>query len=291
MPISKLEEKFELAKKTLIEFDREDVIKENTTERGTAEEKSIKKTTESREIVVFSDVSLERYHKFLEERKRFNVYVRLIKGKVIAYEMPSPPHSILTGEFCCIIKSWSNRLFILNDMDITVGNNSEYCVDIAVIPKRVPRHEPGHVPLPRMIVEIFSRREDGTAAMVVILYIRNNLIPNPALNRPNPRPNTPAMISVRNTIPNLVISFGTAPSIPNDIACTAAGMPGYQISIASNLLFHGSPGGVPQGTPNNFTIDLGEAVKLHNAMLKFDYDTTVETISTLAGVLTTFSLA
>lgn len=114
--------------------------------------------------------------------------------------------------------------------------------------------------------------------MVAMLYLRNNQIPNLALNRPNPPPNTPAMI-ICNTIPNLVISFGTAPLHepsnfiintgiqnnkitglfnPNDVVCTAAGLPGYQITIPSNLLFNGFPGGVPQGTPNNFTIDLWE---------------------------------
>src|SRR6266496_4264823 len=33
-------------------------------------------------------------------------------------------------------------------------------------------------------------------------------------------------------------------------------MPNYQINIPQNLLFHGFPGGVPQGTPNHLTIDL-----------------------------------
>lgn len=148
MPISNLEEKFELARKTLLEFDRKNIIKESTTEEGSAEK------TESSEIVVFSDVSLESYHKFLGERRRFNVYVRLIKGKVIAYEMPSPPHSIATGELNFMIKSWSNRLNVLSELDITVGNNSEYCADIAVEPKQVPPPGPGHVPQPRMIVEV-----------------------------------------------------------------------------------------------------------------------------------------
>ncbi|GES81843.1 hypothetical protein GLOIN_2v1475899 [Rhizophagus clarus] len=44
----------------------------------------------------------------------------------------------------------------------------------------------------------------------------------------------------------------------NDIACTNPGMQNYQINIPSNLLFYDFPGGVPQGTPNNFNIDLWE---------------------------------
>ena len=38
MPISNIEEKFELARNTLLEFDRKDIIKENSTEEVTAEE-------------------------------------------------------------------------------------------------------------------------------------------------------------------------------------------------------------------------------------------------------------
>ncbi|PKY36134.1 hypothetical protein RhiirB3_458105 [Rhizophagus irregularis] len=109
--------------------------------------------------------------------------------------------------------------------------------------------------------------------MVAMIYLRDNQIPGQT------RPNA-SMITVQNTQPTLVISFGTAPlhqeSIdiinstgiqnyrfigflqPEDIACTNAGMPNYQIDIPSNLLFNGFPGGVPQGTPNNLNIDLWE---------------------------------
>src|SRR5256885_1708565 len=95
------------------------------------------------------------------------------------------------------------------------------------------------------------------------------------LFRPNVR-----MTTIQNTIPNLIISFGTAPLQqesrdiinstgirsyritgllqPDDTACTNPGMQNYQIDIPSNLLFNSFPGGVPQGTPNNFTIDLWE---------------------------------
>ncbi|CAG8784364.1 3447_t:CDS:1, partial [Racocetra persica] len=129
-----------------------------------------------------------------------------------------------------------------------------------------------------LAIKIFDRRQDSTAAMLAILYLRNNQVPNPALNGPNPPPNTPPMITLANTTPNLAISFGTAPLnkqstafINNtgisagrltgflqrtDIACTAAGMPNYQTTIPANLLF--MPRVVPAGVPNNFTIDLWE---------------------------------
>jgi hypothetical protein len=62
-----------------------------------------------------------------------------------------------------------------------------------------------------LAIKIFSRRQDSTAAMLAILNLRNNQVPNPALNVPNPPPNTPPMITMANTTPNLAISFGTAP--------------------------------------------------------------------------------
>lgn len=308
MSISNLEANFVLARNALLEFDKKDFIRENSTEEVTAEE------TEPRDIVIFNDVSLERYRKFRQERRRFNVYVRLLKGKVIAYDMPSPPHAILTAGMTFMTSNWSNNLVIFSRLDLTVGNNSEFTADIAVEPRHAPRPGTGYVPRPRMIIEVgktetlkslnemageyfsasvqssliqvylsikmFPRRVNGTAAMVAMLYLRNNQIPNLALNAANPPPNAPATETVQNTTPNLVISFGTVPlhqdSVaiinstgirndriigflqPNDPACTAVGMPNYQINIPSNLLFNGFPGGVPQGTPNNFNIDLYE---------------------------------
>ncbi|GBC00657.1 hypothetical protein RclHR1_03930007 [Rhizophagus clarus] len=109
--------------------------------------------------------------------------------------------------------------------------------------------------------------------MVAMFYLRNNQIPS--RDRPNTR-----LVTIQNTIPNLVISFGTAPLHqepvdiinstgirnyrftgflqPGDTACTMPGMPAFQINIPSNLLFSSFPGGVPVGAPNFFNIDLWE---------------------------------
>ena len=64
---------------TLLEFNRKDIIKENSTEEVTAEE------SEPREIVIFNDVSLERYQNFCQERRRFNVYVRHLQSQLIVW--------------------------------------------------------------------------------------------------------------------------------------------------------------------------------------------------------------
>jgi hypothetical protein len=300
-----MEEKLALARNRLLELDREYSILDESTMKES--------TTESKKIVVVSGVSLERYRKFFkEERRRFNVYVRLIKGEVIAYELPSPAHGSVVAEIAHMLRSWSNhQLIVFVELDITIGNNSEYCSDIAAVPRQVPPPAPGSVPQPTIFVEVartetlsslndltadyfsasfqsnftqvylavklFPRRQDGTAAMLALLYLRNNQIPKPVLNVPNPPPNTQPMIVIPNTIPNIAISFGSASldynSVAflnntgiqnhrmigflqaNDIACTAAGMPTYQLTIPANLIF---PNGVPPGIPNNFNIDLWE---------------------------------
>ncbi|CAG8491826.1 12321_t:CDS:2, partial [Funneliformis mosseae] len=78
MPMSNLEENFELVRENSI------------AEKSVIAEESIK---ESKDVIVFSEVSLKRYRKFCGEERRYNVYTRLIKGNVIAYEMPGNIHS------------------------------------------------------------------------------------------------------------------------------------------------------------------------------------------------------
>ncbi|CAG8458915.1 11806_t:CDS:2 [Funneliformis mosseae] len=282
MPRNILDEKFKLARNTLLQFIEQDITKENTTDEGTAKWKSIEENTKSRNF----------------------------KGEVIVYEMPSSAHTYVAGYLIVLIGAWSNYLDVGPELDITVNRNTQYISDVVVEPW--PPRQPGQQPAsrsvsrPRMIIEvgrhepigslhslskdyfsdsaqtrliqfylsikIFDLRSDNTAAMLAMLYLRNNQIPTtiPTQNLPNVR-----MTTMQNTIPNLVISFGTAPlqheSIdiinstgirsyritgflhPNDTACTNPGMLNYQINIPSNLLFNSFPGGVLQGTPNNST--------------------------------------
>ncbi|CAB4474083.1 unnamed protein product [Rhizophagus irregularis] len=57
------------------------------------------------------------------ELKKFNIYVRLVKGEVIAYKMPSPVHALLAARLSYMLQSWSNQLFVYSELDITAGNN------------------------------------------------------------------------------------------------------------------------------------------------------------------------
>src|SRR5436305_6326168 len=122
--------------------------------------------------------------------------------------MPSPAHAFVAQEFATNLRIWSNRqLNVLSELDITTGNNSEYCTDIAAEPTQIPPPAPGYVPQPTIIIEVartetltslddltvdyfsanaqtnstqvylaikmFPRRKNSTAAMLAILYLRN----------------------------------------------------------------------------------------------------------------------
>src|ERR1044072_3819180 len=114
MPISNIEEELEIAKNRLLELDREEsLIEESTPSESTTPESTMTENTtteESGKIVIFSDVSLERYRKFRREGelKRSNIYVHLVKGEIIAYEMPSSAHRYTATELAFKLKTWSN---------------------------------------------------------------------------------------------------------------------------------------------------------------------------------------
>jgi hypothetical protein len=86
-----LDEKFKLARDTLLQFIEQDIIKENTTEEEKKSKKSMEEYTKSREIVVLSGVSLEEFRELHAEARKFKVYIRLVEGEVIVYEMPALP--------------------------------------------------------------------------------------------------------------------------------------------------------------------------------------------------------
>jgi len=106
-----------------------------------------------------------------------------------------------------------------------------------------------------LAIKLFSLRQNGTMAMLALLYFRNNPIP---------------------TMPVIVRSFGTAPLHQNTItyvasigvahitgvgtpgapACNAGGIPQYVLNIPAAEIFAGSPGGIPPGAANGLNLDL-----------------------------------
>src|ERR1043165_7976821 len=162
MPIKTLEERFKLARDTLLKFIEQDIIKENTTEEGTAEKKSIEEDTKSREIVVLSGISLEGFRKLYTEARKFKIYIRLVKGEVIIYEVPSPAHSFTVGHLCYLVRTWSSYLNVGVALDMTVSYNTEYISDVVVEPVHPQPLKPGSVSQPRMIIEVGRHESIGS---------------------------------------------------------------------------------------------------------------------------------
>ncbi|CAB4429016.1 unnamed protein product [Rhizophagus irregularis] len=219
-----LEERFKLARDTLLKFIKQDI----TTEKGTAEKESIEeedtKFTKSGEFsgfVILRDVSLKEFHELRTGARKFKIYTRLVEGDLIAYEMPSPAHTYVAGYLIRSIGTWSNYLEVGPELDMTVGRNTQYISDVVVEPIQPGQQQDGagSIPQPRMIIEIgvaehfislhslaseyfsnstqtsfmqvylsikiFSRHADNTVIMIASIYLRNNEIP--ARNQRNRR--------------------------------------------------------------------------------------------------------
>ncbi|KAF9434035.1 hypothetical protein BGZ76_008663 [Entomortierella beljakovae] len=187
----------------------------------------------------------------------------------------------------------TNDLRIGNNLDIVVGPNSMLLADCFMRPARLPLPPPGQstnntgLAYPTVVTEvavsqslsgvtakvlhyfsarttiraylvikIWGPRQDGTIAMVALLYRRAN---------PNPM------------IPISIVSFGTAGIDPqahqilvgivgnpnfitgvgyDGVPCDSAGIPTYQLNIPVVDIFHGDPQGIPAARIHGFNLDL-----------------------------------
>ena len=201
------------------------------------------------------------------------------------------------------MNSWNRRLLrVIGEVDIIIGPRSVYRPDLSIRPNQRQRppfrqaiNSSGN-PYPTMVVEIgnteivcslhelvagyfspqttiqiylaiklFPPRQDGTIALLALLYLRNNQNPTvPTIAKSFGT--APLHVSVRNYLHNVAgvpadgitgVGFGSGP-------CNDANIPDYQIAIPTISLFNGVIGGIPNGVPNNFSIDLWN---LHDEML------------------------
>ena len=246
-------------------------------------------------IIIRENVSLKAYIKYCEIERKFPVRIRLVEGKIIAHELPLTEHGAVSWRIGALIYTWNNQLHGVQEEDLIVGPNSYYTADLTIRPRGRRRPLPGQAsnsngrPYPTLVVEvgnsesfpslhdlstgyfsprttiqiyiaikIFPIRQDGTRAMLALRYLRTNQ---------------------NNTVPDIIISFGTAPLHPNTIgfltnigvplanivgvgfsatACNTSGIPIYQLHIPAIELFNGVLGGIPAGAVNGFYLDLWE---------------------------------
>jgi Uma2 family endonuclease len=247
-------------------------------------------------IVLATNVSLESYVDFCEEKK-LPVKLRLINGKVVAYELPQREHSSATFNVGLLISEWAGGRHAISgttEEDLIVAGNSYFTADLAIRPRNLPPPLPGRAcnsrgsAYPTLVLEVgntesisslhglapfylsprttimiylaiklYSPRQDGTRAMVVMLYQRSSPTPNiptRVISFGDAPIHTTAMNFFTNTvrIPGAsVTGFGRFGAPP----CNAPNLPMYQLQIPAAEIFHRSPTTLPSLT---FDLDLWE---------------------------------
>ena len=260
-----------------------------------------------RGIVVASNVPRETYLEFCNGEPKVSVKHRFVDGKVIAYEIPLNPHSVVQGVLTGEMYTWNRcELDVMGETDVTVNTRDVYRPDACIRPqqrRQPPQRQAVNAtgnPYPTMVIEIgsteslnslhelatgyfsprtnirmylaiklFPRRRDRTFALLALFYRRDQLNP---------------------TVPCIAKSFGTANlhisttrfllNIPNfpansltgvgcgQVACDGPNLPDYQLAIPTKLLFDDVPTGAPNGTPNDFFIDLWDIQRAYSRALR-----------------------
>jgi hypothetical protein len=243
-----------------------------------------------RGVILAENVSLESYAKFCESEPKLPVKIRLVNGKIIAYEVTLAPHAVAVFEVSAMLHRWSEQLDGGLAEDLIVSSNSYFTADCTFRPRCLPPSEacssPGW-PYPNMVVEVgyfesieslhelaplylsqdttimiylaikiypFYAHQHGVGPMVAMLYQRSSQTPN---------------------IPTRVISFGNAPLHTNVVnffinmgvpsvnftgfgrhgasPCNAPNLPIYQLPIPAAEIFHRTPSIFPSVV---FNLDL-----------------------------------
>ncbi|CAG8459722.1 6464_t:CDS:2 [Paraglomus brasilianum] len=250
---------------------------------------------DTKPIIIAENVSLGDYIKYRKTDRKLPVRIRLVDGKILAYEVPLTSHGAVVGRISKMVVVWNNQLDCAYEEDLIVGLNSYYTADLTIRPQGLPRAPAGQEPnsdgnaYPTMVVEVgnsepvpslhdlsagyfsprttiqiylaiklFPIRQNGTRAMLALRYLRTNH---------------------NNTVPDIIISFGTASPHSSTIefltnvvgvppanitgvgfsatACNTPGLPDYRLHIPVIELFNGASGGVP-GAFNGLYLDLWE---------------------------------
>ncbi|CAG8753222.1 9542_t:CDS:2, partial [Funneliformis mosseae] len=123
------------------------------------------------------------------------VNIRLINGKIIAYEVPLSSHGLVANRIGTLICTWNNQLRGTLKEDLIMGLNSYYTSDYTIRPRGLPRPPSGYFSPNTTIqiylaIKIFPTHQNSTRAMLALRYLHNNQ---------------------NNTVPDIIKSFGTAP--------------------------------------------------------------------------------
>ncbi|KAF9100436.1 hypothetical protein BGX27_000409 [Mortierella sp. AM989] len=246
--------------------------------------------------VTFTEgISLKEFSKYIDTHPKLPVRICLTEGSVVAYEYPQDCHAYVTGRITGLLYLWdaTHDLRIGGNLDVVVGSNSMLIADCFIRPKRRPHPPPGQgtndaglayptvvteiatsqslrsvtAKVPQyfsarttiqafLVIKIWEPRQDGTMAMVALLYRRAN--PNPMIPIStvsfgtagiDPQANQGLVGIVGD--PNLITGVGYGGA-----ACDGAGIPAYQLNIPAVDIYNGDPQGIPAARIHGFNLDL-----------------------------------
>ncbi|CAG8760707.1 10841_t:CDS:2, partial [Racocetra persica] len=218
---------------------------------------------EMKPVIIAENVSLETYIKYCKAERKLPVSIRLVDGNIQAYEVPLTSHGGVSSEISFLISNWTpagqepnSESAAYPTMVVEVGN-SESTPSLHNL--STGYFSPRTTIQIYLAIKLFPIRNDGTRAMLALRYLRTNSNP---------------------TVPDTVISFGTAPLNHNTIdfllnsvgvssasltgvgfstnVCNAPGISNYQLHTPAAEIFNGVHGGIPAGTVNGFYLDLWE---------------------------------
>ncbi|RIA87886.1 hypothetical protein C1645_853435 [Glomus cerebriforme] len=158
-------------------------------------------------IIVTRNISLDAFLKYRETGP--TVKMSLLEGKVIVHEVQLGSHAVVAGEIVGQMKIWHNYLMVFSGRNVIVGRNDSFIPDGSIQPQGLPQPPAGQEcdksgwPYPTVVVEvglsegvkslhskarkylsqrttiqvyiavkIFSRRRDGTRALIAFVYER-----------------------------------------------------------------------------------------------------------------------
>ena len=190
------------------------------------------------------------------------------------------------------VNNANNSLGVSVELDLMVALNNVRRADGAVKPRGLPQRPAGqgmnanNDPYPTLVIEvgvsenvdslhglaleyfsartriraylalkIWELRNSNTFAALALLYLRNN-VPNSMPVQAISFGTAPIHRHALNSMPQIIPPLIVGNHGPAAVACSAAGLAGFQINIPTAEMYHGVPAGVPVGVPAQLQIDL-----------------------------------
>ncbi|CAG8595061.1 1255_t:CDS:2 [Rhizophagus irregularis] len=179
------------------------------------------------QIILAENISLEGFLKvfldYIENEQDLPVKIRLVDGKVTAYEVALTPHAVVASYIYFVADATIRPWNVPNSPPVRACNSSGYEYPTMVV-------EVGLIQSIR--ANVTGKLKDGNSdlqPLYLLEFWAYNYLQRPTLVTGN--------------------VTGSPP-------CIGLNLPNYILNIPANALFHGAPGGVPNGMAGGINIDL-----------------------------------